>query len=1451
MPADIKDLREFEDADATRRLIYDGVLSSLQTRFPIEDKDYRLELADLKYDGAQHFTLEQQKNALMHDRQLRTPLQGTWRLTDKTSGQVMDERRDVIMHVPYYTPRNTMIYNGNEYTIANQARLRPGVYTRRRKTGEIEGHINVEPGSGKPFRLHLEPETGIFRVNVGQSNIPAYGFLKALGATDQELMKAWGPELTAVNAERQDPKTVDKLYERFAGYRFNPQFTHDQKTEALKGFINGAQVDPEVVARTLGVQNASTLSKDLLVRATHKLLAVSRGEEQPDDRDALIYSRVLGPEDLLSERIRKDAGKLGRGLMFKVRRDKNLKPIQRGVLNGYVDGLLFGSRLANPLEETNPLSTLEQANRITKLGEGGLSSGEAITEEARNVNNTQFGFIDPIATHEGMNAGVDLRASYRTLKGKDGRIYGEFLDRAGRSQYLNPEEIYDHTVAFPGESGPIVTAMRSGKIVRVPAADAEYRLPSTAHMFGSHININTMPTGVQTGRQFYQGKYWSSFMPMKDGELPLVDSLMPDGKRTFSEYYGRKAASLTAPVAGEVVKVTDKLVRIKSEDGTHDIELIKDFPFNRLTGISYSPSVEQGQMVTAGDLVAHSNFTDKRTGGLTMGRNLKAAVMPYRGRSFEDAYVITEDAAKKLAAERLFGFDQESRHGVALNRNKFMSIFPKQFTQAQIDTVDEDGVVKAGTIVNKGDPVILGVGPKLLTGADAQLGKLHKVLRNAHTDKSVVWDHEYPGEVVDAVTNPSGAKVNIKAAPPVKEGDKLSFGGLKGVVGHIIPSKDAPTDPVTNEPYEVLINPLGILSRVAPNHIVEISLAKLAKKQGKQLRLPQDPPAEGWASWAKKQLDDAGISETADVFDPQTGRVIKGVADGYAYVHAFHHLAEKKLSERNESGGYDINLQPTRGGREGSKKLSGQESLALLSHGATHVLKDALQLRGTKNEDYWKALRLGHDLPEPGVPFVYEKFISLLNAGGINTKSRGSTTGIMPMTDQDTMAMAHNELDNASMVDDEFKPMVGGLFDLGKTGGVDGRKWSRIRLNEPMVNPVMEEPVRRLLGLTQKEMLSVLAGQRDVNGLRGGQAIRKALEGIDIDKELARYKTEVSRLRGAGRDNAVKIVGYLSAAKATGIHPSSWVIEQVPVLPPVFRPVARMGDMALQADMNELYRDLIETNSALPGLRKDLPEAGLAHEKLNMYNALTAVYGLGDPITPEGRSKRLKGAIRQVIGEHAKGGLFQSQVISKPVIGVGRTVIATDPNLDMDSAGIPEDSAWALYKDFVVRRLVRRGYQPQRALELIQNRDPIAGQMLDEEMGERPVLLNRAPTWHRFNLLAFYPRRVPGNVLYIPPIITKGFTADADGDQMNFHVPVSEKAVDEAKEKMLPSKNLFSLTDLRSVRHSPGMEMTLGLYQMTQPSTNAPVKTFNTLMDARRAYHRGEIKINDPIEVKE
>jgi DNA-directed RNA polymerase subunit beta' len=152
---------------------------------------------------------------------------------------------------------------------------------------------------------------------------------------------------------------------------------------------------------------------------------------------------------------------------------------------------------------------------------------------------------------------------------------------------------------------------------------------------------------------------------------------------------------------------------------------------------------------------------------------------------------------------------------------------------------------------------------------------------------------------------------------------------------------------------------------------------------------------------------------------------------------------------------------------------------------------------------------------------------------------------------------------------------------------------------------------------------------------------------------------------------------------------------------------------------------------------------------------------------------------------------------------------------------------------------------------MIENQTKEARSLLLEEMEERPILINRAPSWHKFNVLAFRGRVVPEDVIRVSPLIVSGFNMDFDGDTATMHVPVSPKAATEAWKKMRPSRNLFAVTDRSSLQHVPSKEMVMGLYHLTKPPTKKTPQVFKTLADAKRAYHQGLIAINDPIEILE
>ncbi len=541
-----------------------------------------------------------------------------------------------------------------------------------------------------------------------------------------------------------------------------------------------------------------------------------------------------------------------------------------------------------------------------------------------------------------------------------------------------------------------------------------------------------------------------------------------------------------------------------------------------------------------------------------------------------------------------------------------------------------------------------------------------------------------------------------------------------------------------------------------------------------------------------------------------------------------------------------------------SKRISLLDVNALLSHGATETLRDAGSVRGQRNEEYWLQFMQGLSPRDPRVPMVYEKFVNQLKAAGINVVRRGSQLHIMAMTGRDVDELAGDRTVRSGdtvRFDKEMEPVAGGLFDPKLTGGHGGTRWSAIDLPEPLPNPVMEEPIRRLLGLTGKDFEAVLAGDKTLDGHgTGPAAVGAALGAINVTREIAKARVQITGGNRAKRDEAVRKLGYLKALQKSGMTPADWMMRRVPVLPPVFRPVSVMGDSGtpLVSDANYLYKEMLEAGKNLKDMKAEVGEDGVGPERLAAYHAFKAVTGLGEPVSPKLQEKQVGGLLKAIFGNSPKFGTVQRKLISSTVDNVGRAVISPNPDYDMDTVGLPEDKAFEVYGKFVARRMRRQGMPLSQAVRAVKDRSPLARDMLLQEMAARPVFINRAPVLHKFGIMAFRPQIVTGSTMQVSPLIVKGFNADFDGDAMQFHVPTTEEAVREAYDRMLPSKNLISPADFKSPVHVPSQEYLGGLYHASSARKDkARPRVFAKKSDLVAAIRRGEVEADDPIEVLE
>lgn len=631
---------------------------------------------------------------------------------------------------------------------------------------------------------------------------------------------------------------------------------------------------------------------------------------------------------------------------------------------------------------------------------------------------------------------------------------------------------------------PKRTALKAGQFTEVPDSEVDFDFLSPNQHLGTHANLIPLQSAVQSGRVFYGARFANQALPVNNNEAPLVQLAAdndPQG-RSFDDILGESAGALRAKEGGTVHAVGPDKVTIRTSDNRKvEHHLHNRFPFNRKTELHQTPTVMPGQIIKPGQLVAKSNFTDPN-GTLALGINGRVGLVAYKGHSMDDAVVISEGFAKRLSTQQLHGYDLDYKRGVKGGKSHYMGVFPNRYTNKQLDMLDDEGVVKPGMVLNPGDPMILATRPRVISSTNAQLGLLSKHMRNARGDAAVLWDGNTPGTVVDVARTSKGVRLNVHAQVPTDVGDKIVLrSGQKGTVSKIIPDEHMPRT-ADGQPLEMLLNHQGIPSRVNPSLVYELLLGKIAKKTGKPYKLPAfNKPGESWNKFVRQELTKHGLTDTEDVFDPILNRKLDNpITVGNGYILALHHTSHSKTSARGQ-GAYNADEQPAHGGGEmaQSKRLSGLESSALMSAGAYNVLREGATLRGTRSDEYWRMLRQGYEPKEPGSPFVWDKFKALLQGAGYHSRRiGGGKERLQFLTDRDLAKLKPLSVKTGDIVDiNTLEPIPGGLFDPAITGS---KGWAAIDLPHPVVNPAAEEVVRKMLGLTEKDFRSVMAGEMEL-----------------------------------------------------------------------------------------------------------------------------------------------------------------------------------------------------------------------------------------------------------------------------------------------------------------------------------------------------------------------------------
>lgn len=403
---------------------------------------------------------------------------------------------------------------------------------------------------------------------------------------------------------------------------------------------------------------------------------------------------------------------------------------------------------------------------------------------------------------------------------------------------------------------------------------------------------------------------------------------------------------------------------------------------------------------------------------------------------------------------------------------------------------------------------------------------------------------------------------------------------------------------------------------------------------------------------------------------------------------------------------------------------------------------------------------------------------------------------------------------------------------------------------DPGQTPLMK---KQLLTETEYREYRERYGNRFVAGM-GAEAIKTLLEELDLDELSAELRRELKEASGQRKVRAIRRLEVVEAFKASGNHPSWMILEVIPVIPPELRPMVQLdGGRFATSDLNDLYRRVINRNNRLKRLL-DLgaPDIIVRNEKRMLQEAVDALIDngrRGRPVTGPG-NRPLKSLSDMLKG---KQGRFRQNLLGKRVDYSGRSVIVVGPELRMEQCGLPKEMALELFKPFVMKRLVDKGYahnikSAKRMVERV--RDEV-WDVLEEVIREHPVLLNRAPTLHRLGIQAFEPVLVEGRALQIHPLVCTAYNADFDGDQMAVHVPLSAEAQAEARLLMLSVHNILNPKDGRPVV-TPTQDMVLGVYYLTAIKSGAKGegKSFRDYNEAYLAYDGGHVDLHAKIKVR-
>ncbi len=988
------------DPERAMQALKDGTIQVLADTFPIEGRSRLLRATNIYAGADAHIDdIHAQKRARVRNRTWSVPVFADMELVDKATGKVVSKTKGVrLMNLPHYTRRYSFIVDGTEYQADNQWRLKAGAYTRMKANGELETQFNLSKGRG--FRLNFDPRKRQFLATHGTTNTPLVPLLKTLGITEEQMQTAWGAEVYQTAAKLQRKGQMAKLAKTL-----NPRAeatTPEEVEQVVKDSFEATEIRPDTTSVTLG-KGFSQVTGEALLLAANKLLGVSRGTAEVDNRDSLRFKELWTVADHLPERVKNSRRRVERKIRNNLdRRDDIRKIVTPDVFNVPVKSFFTSTSLSQRPTQLNPVDMIGGHLKATLMGTGGISTENAVSHSAKMLDSSQMGFTDPFHSPEGNRSGITTHLTLGVSKRGNEPVIKVWDVKNSKWADVSPTELHGKNLAFPdqydtsdGETfkprKDMITVIHGGEgdPTNVSANEVDFVLRSPKAMFSFTANLVPFLASDQANRAGMAARHMEQTVPLKDPEEPLLQVASGSDKSswdTWEKILGQMQ-SHSSPVAGVVKSVEAERIVVAGADGKkHVVQLYDNYPLNDSKAFIHSkPLVQKGDTVKAGEIVADSSFT--KGGVLAMGTNLRIGYLAYKGLNYEDGITISETAAKKLTSEHLHKPRVYLDTGMMMGLKKFRANFPGVVSDENAAKLDEDGVIKRGEVVRPGDVIATVLKEADPSAEQIMLKGIHKSLAKPYRDRSLTWDKPYTGVVTEVVRNGKEVVAYVKTEEEADVGDKVtSRHGNKGVVVAILPDEEMPRD-AEGAPLEMVLNPSGVPGRINPGQVLENSITLAAVEDGKPYAVSNFDGDEnhrisvgnnstkmiqvkghyrtiksdggskriwiepyeyetGYKGLVDQILEKKGLSETTELFDPETGKSLGPVMTGHQYILKQKHQVDKKLSARAHGYGhaYSANMVPrgTFGKQDGAQRYGELGLYAMIAHGAVNNIRDAL-----------------------------------------------------------------------------------------------------------------------------------------------------------------------------------------------------------------------------------------------------------------------------------------------------------------------------------------------------------------------------------------------------------------------------------------------------------------------------------------------------------------------------